>query len=104
MNFTKPFSLFGKGMRIQILSKRSQKEYVEKLEEINAKHHQSDDLTMIDEELDSDAKLFMDEGIVREKWRAAGTNLEYFRSKLERTGWNEPGPINIDDEEDANVE
>ena len=31
MNFTKPFSLFGKGMKIQILSKRAQKDYVEKL-------------------------------------------------------------------------
>ena len=31
MNFTKPFSLFGKGMKIQILSKKEQKEYVRKL-------------------------------------------------------------------------
>ena len=32
-NFTKPFSLFKQGMQIHMLSKKRQKEHIEKLEE-----------------------------------------------------------------------
>ena len=55
----------------------------------------------MDESDDADVKLFREEGIIREQWRTAGTKIEYVRSKLERSGWNEPGPINIDEEEDV---
>ena len=35
---------------------------------------------------------------------AAGSKIEYKKSDLERGGWNVPGPLNLDDEEDDNVE
>ena len=54
--------------------------------------------------LSADAKLFMEEGIVREQWEPAGTNIEYVKSSIERSGWNIPGPLNIDEEEEENVE
>ena len=41
---------------------------------------------------------------MREKWISAGSKIEYFKSKLERGGWNIPGPQNLDDEEDMNVD
>ena len=33
-----------------------------------------------------------------------GTKIEYTKSKLERGGWNIPGPTNLDDEEEPNVD
>lgn len=33
-----------------------------------------------------------------------GSKIEYIRSREERGGWNIPGPLNIDDEEDDNVD
>lgn len=32
-----------------------------------------------------------------------GSKIEYVKSKLERGGWNVPGPLNLDDEEEDNV-
>ena len=33
-----------------------------------------------------------------------GEKIEYVKSGLERDGWNVPGPLNIDDEEEGGVE
>ena len=45
----------------------------------------------------------MDTGLVREQWRTVGNKIEYCRSKHQRGGWNVPGPLNLDDEEEDNV-
>ena len=55
-------------------------------------------------EISADARLLKERGVVREQWQAAGSKIEYTKSKLERGGWNVPGPLNIDDEEEANVD
>ena len=39
-----------------------------------------------------------------EQWQAVGTKIDYVKSKLERAGWNVPGPLNLDDEEEPNVD
>ena len=39
-----------------------------------------------------------------EQWESVGAKIEYTKGKLERTGWNVPGPLNLDDEEEDNVE
>ena len=54
--------------------------------------------------LAKDAKLYQEQGIVRELWELAGKNIVYKRSTLEREGWSVPGPVNMDDEEDVGVE
>lgn len=46
----------------------------------------------------------MEQGIVREQWQPAGEKIEYVKSHIERAGWNLPGPINIEHEEDDNVD
>ena len=46
----------------------------------------------------------MDKGIVKEQWKGVGIRIQYLKSKLEREGFNIPGPLNIDDEEDQNIE
>ena len=48
--------------------------------------------------------MFKEKGLVTEQWQAVGTKIEYFKSKLERGGWNVPGPLNLDDEEEPNVD
>ena len=35
---------------------------------------------------------------------AGSHNIEYFKSRLERGGWNAPGALNLDDEEDAGMD
>lgn len=51
--------------------------------------------------LSPDAKLLKEKGVVREQWEPAGAKIEYIKSKVERSGWNVPGAINKDDEEDV---
>lgn len=80
-----------------MLSKRAQAIYVESLEKQIADWKEG-------ETLEGDAKLFKEEGIVREQWQPAGAKIEYNKSRLERGGWNIPGPLNLDDEEDENDE
>ena len=43
-----------------------------------------------DVELDEEAKLFRDEGIVKEVWQPVGTNISYKKSMFERGGWSVP--------------
>ena len=80
-----------------MLSKRAQAVYVASLEKKIADLKEG-------ESLEADAKLLKEEGIVREQWQTAGAKIEYNRSRLERGGWNIPGPLNLDDEEDDNDE
>ena len=54
--------------------------------------------------LSSGARLLKEKGIVHEQWQNAGTKIEYFKSRLERGGWNMPGPLNLDQEEEDNVD
>ena len=63
----------------------------------------SDDATPVPG-LDAPAKLLLEKGIVTEQWQAVGTKIEYYRSKLERGGWYTPGPLNLDEEEEENVD
>ena len=89
-----------------------------------SKHHQANYLKSIKEELEkfdeakdkiseygvelpilSDgAKLYRDKGVVQEQWQAVGVNIEYTKSKLERGGWQVPGPLNLEDEEEENID
>ena len=105
-NFTKPFSLFKQGMQIQMLSKKHQQAHIKALEAEIAKYEEAvaDEYSQSHEPLSPEAKLYRSHGIVTEQWQAVGTKIEYVKSKLERAGWNVPGPLNIDDEEEPNVE
>ena len=47
------------------------------------------------------AKLLKEKGIVQEQWENAGCKIEYTKSKLERSGWKFPGPLNHDDEDES---
>lgn len=93
-------------MKVQMLSKREQAEYVKSLEEQIRKYKEAkaNPKQKVKPVLDPDAKLFMEKGIVKEQWRSVGIKIQYRKSKLEREGFNIPGPLNIDDEEDRNIE
>ena len=54
--------------------------------------------------LDAETRYLLETGLVREQWKPAGSNIEYTKSSIERTGWSIPGPLNIDDEEDENAD
>ena len=84
-----------------MLSKRCQKEHRKKLEAEIANFSEDNPNQ---EPLSDDAKLLKEKGIVKEQWIEAGTKIEYKKSELQRGGWNMPGPINLDEEEEANVE
>ena len=56
------------------------------------------------QELDEEARLFKEEGIVKQIWEPVGTNIVYKRSLFERGGWSVPMSANIDEEEDVGAE
>ena len=89
-----------------MLSKREQRDYVKSLEAQIARHckHKSDPDSTDAFEMDTEARLLFEKGMVKEQWKNVGDKIEYVRSKIEREGWNIPGPLNIDDEEDQNIE
>ena len=54
--------------------------------------------------LSDGARMLRERGVVREQWEPTGTKIEYCRSNLQRGGWNIPGPLNLDEEEEDNVD
>ena len=60
--------------------------------------------TAAPEEMPPELKLYRKKGLVKEQWQTTGTRIEYVKSRLERGGWTTPGPLNMEDEEDDNVD
>lgn len=80
-----------------MLSKHKQALYVENLEapiadnkaRLAAKDEEDSPQSQTKRvEPSADARLLMEEGIVREQWQPAGEKIEYFKSHIESAGWN----------------
>lgn len=88
-----------------MLSKKHQAAHVKgleaEIEEYDAALAQNPDKVPT---LSHEAKRLKETGLVTEQWQAAGKNIEYIKSKMERAGWNVPGPLNLDEEEEPNVD
>ena len=89
---------------MQILSKRKQKEHIKKIEDEIAAYEKAGGDMNDELNLSTAARIYKEKGVVQEQWETAGAKIEYVKSKLERAGWHVPGPLNLDDEEEANVD